>query len=397
MFARMSHLRFAAVAGLAAASASLFAQNAASAKRELSLNYANLGTNVSTIRTFAEAPKNFDAVNASDEDLARFGLPARPDPQAEPEHYAVWTRAMQAAKVRWHGQVKTIQTEKRPSESPLSSERMEPSVVAAAAPATPTSYDWSGVVLTKNLNAYSPSQSFGDIYSLMTVQVGQLPFETGCNPNVVEPEFDQLTWVGLNGYVKNAGIQPGPTRGALIGGVYSFIQCNIFGNASQPYYYATYGWTPGANFLAFPVRPGDMVYTEVGAPVGGTQPSYLFIEDLTTLTYAAYTVGVPAGYTYVGDTAEWIVSRLCCRASGYPYALLNTGETFFDGGAALDNAGNTLYPGSQDASTQVLTMRDDYNDQNIELVYQGASGYEGNHAVMLQTTGCAWSGPCVVR
>ena len=394
MFARMSSLHI-ALASLVAASTSLFASDAASAKRELSLNYANLETNVSTIHTFAEAPKNFDAVNADDEDLARFGLPARPDPQEEPEHYAMWTRAMQAAKIRWHGQLKPNPAEKGPLDTPLSTERMEPLAVAAPLPSRSTSYNWSGVVLTKNLSAYSRTQSFGDIYSLMTVQVGQLPFGTGCNPNVDAPEFDQYTWVGLNGYIKGAGIQPGPTRGALVGGVRSLVQCNPY----VPFftaYYAIVGWT-GSELVAFDVHPGDIVYAEVGAPAGGTQPSYLFIEDLTTLTYTAYTIGVPSRYTYIGDTAEWIVSRPCCRASGYPNPLLNTGETFFDGGAALDNAGNTLYPGSQATSTQLLTMRDDYNDQNIELVYQGASGYEGNHGVMLQTTGCAWSGPCPVK
>ncbi|AXC14098.1 hypothetical protein ACPOL_4836 [Acidisarcina polymorpha] len=396
MSINMSHVRFAAFAGLVAASASLFAEDAASAKRELSLNYANVETNLSTIRTFAEAPKTFDALNAADEDLARFGFPARPDPLAEPEHYAMWTRAMQAAKIRWRGKLKTIQAEKRPSDSPLSSERMESSVPAASVPATSTSYDWSGVVLTKNLSAYNRSQSFSDIYSLMTVQVGQLPFGAECNPNVSEVEFDQYTWVGLNGYVKNAAIQPGSSRGALWGGVWTQVQCNPYVPLPATYH-AMIGWTPGLNIMAFNVNPGDMVYAEVGAPVGGTQPSYLFIEDLTTLTYTAYSVSVPAGLTYVGDTAEWIVSRPCCRASGYPLALLNTGETFFDGGAALDYAGHTLYPGSQAASTQLLTMRDDYNDQSIELVNQGATGYEGNHGVMLQTTGCAWSGPCPVR
>lgn len=396
MFAKMSHLRFAALAGLVAASGSLFAEDTALAKRELSLNYANLETNLPAIRTYAEAPKSFDAANASDEDLARFGFPARPDPQAEPEHYAMWTRAMQAARIRWRGQIRPVPAEKTSSDSPLSSERMESSVVPASIPATSASYNWSGVVLTKSLSAYSRAQSFSDIYSLMSVPVGQLPFETGCNPNVDDPEFDQMTWVGLNGYVKNAGIQPGPARGALIGGVWTLVECGPYGPFYTGYF-ATFGWTPGFNFYAFNVHPGDMVYAEVGAPAGGTQPSYLFIEDLTTLTYAAYSVSVPPEYTYVGDTAEWIVSRPCCRASGYPNPLLNTGETFFDGGAALDNAGNTLYPGSQATSTQILTMRDDDNDQNIELVNQGATGYEGNHGLMFQTTGCAWSGPCLVK
>lgn len=395
MFTKISSLSIVLV-GVITVSSPLFSADTTSLQTELTANYANFATNVSSIRSFAEAPKNFDMINASDDERAHFGFPARPDSKAEPEHYAQWARAMQAAKIHWQGQLKLAPSSKNSVDTSLTTETVEAqTTTAATGPTSSTSLDWSGVVLTKNLSSYSPTQSFRDIYSLITVQVAQLPFGGSCNPNVGETEFDQMSWVGLNGYIKGAAIQPGSRRGALMGGVWSFIQCSPY-VPDYTGYFATFGWS-GANYFAFPVNPGDIVYTEVTAPAGGTQPSYLFIEDLTTLTYNAYTVSVPSGYTFVGDSAEWIVSRPCCRASGYPYELLNTGETFFDGGAALDNAGHTLYPGSQEPSTQLLTMRDDYNSQPIQLVYQGAAGYEGSHAVMLQTTGCVWSGGCVVK
>jgi hypothetical protein len=394
MFNRISICSF-VLGGLVTGSVSLFAADTASLQTELTANYANFATNMPSVRTFAEAPRNFDVVNASDEERARFGFPARPDAKTEPEHYAQWSRAMQAAKIHWQGQLKAAPVRNDSENVPLMTDTMGAKPAATSGPTHGTSLNWAGVVLTKKLTSYSSTQSFRDIYSLISVQVAQLPFGGSCNPNVGETEFDQLSWVGLNGFVKGATIQPGATRGALMGGVWSYIQCSPW-VPSYTGYFATFGWT-GSNLLAFAVRPGDIVYTEVAAPAGGTQPSYLFIEDLTTLTYASYTVGVPSGRTFVGDSAEWIVSRPCCRGNGYPYELLNTGETFFDGGAALDNAGGTLYPGSQDPSTQVLTMRDDYSSQDIQLVYQGASGYEGSHAVMMQTTGCVWSGGCVVR
>jgi len=78
-----------------------------------------------------------------------------------------------------------------------------------------------------------------------------------------------------------------------------------------------------------------------------------------------------------------------------PIRFLTLSTLFVDGGAALDGTGHTFYPGSQGISTQVITMRDDGNDQNIELIYQGSSGYEGLHGVLMQTTGCAFSGGCV--
>lgn len=158
-----------------------------------------------------------------------------------------------------------------------------------------------------------------------------------------------------------------------------------------------FGWDPTLFQSAFEVNAGDIVYAEVGAPPNGNQPSYLFLEDLTTLSYESFSVQLPYGETFIGNTAEWIVERHCCRNDGYPYPLLNTIDTFFDGGAALDYAGNTLYPGSQATTTQVLTMRDDGNDENIEFIYQGSSGYEGQHGLLLQRTGCAYTGGCAEK
>ncbi len=42
-------------------------------------------------------------------------------------------------------------------------------------------------------------------------------------------------------------------------------------------------------------------------------------------------------------------------------------------------------------------MRNDQNNQNIVLTYQGAAGTEGNTIVRLDTTGCAYSGGCVAK
>lgn len=386
MSARSLSFHLTTVACLVAASVSLLAQETGS-RNQANLAYANVATNLNSIRTFAEAPKSFNPLTASDEDLAAYGFPARPDPQAEPDHYAKWQRAMQAAKIRWNGNLTALPAApKSATDTMLADTAMVPSDVSESLPATPTSLNWAGVVLTKNLTTWSKSSSFRDIYSFMTVPVGQPAFGGGCD------FYSQIDFVGLNGYLKNAAFQP-DARGTLMGGVFALSECS----RADAGYYAVFGWNPTLIQTAFKVNAGDIVYTEVGAPPNGTQPSYLFIEDLTTLTYNSYAVSIPTNNTFIGDTAEWIVERRCCRSSGYPFPLLNTIDNFFDGGAALDNAGNTLYPGSQATSTDVLTMRDDGNDQNIELIYQGSSGYEGTHSLLLQTAGCAFSGPCAEK
>jgi hypothetical protein len=347
---------------------------------------ATVATNMPGIRTFADAPKGFDPITAGDADLAAYGFPPRPDPTAEPDHYATWKRAMTAARIRWHGALKAIPNETAAGDvAVVGTEPMSPDL-AQGAPATPSSLNWAGVVLTKSLTKWNSGQSFRDIYTIMTVPVGQPSFGSGCDP--YHP-YRARTWAGLNGYVKNSPVQLAGGQGALIGGFQAFIDCFTV----ETNYSAIFGWDPGVLDEAFPVHPGDLVYTEVSSPPQGIYNSYLFIEDLTTLTYSAYSI--PVDYTFIGNSAEWVVERPCCDFGGYLFPLINSIATYFDGGAALDNGGHTLYPGSQATSAQVISMRDDTNDQNILDVYSGSAGYEGLHGISLNTTGCAYTGGCV--
>ena len=347
---------------------------------------ANVSTNVSGIYTYAEPPSNFKPLIATDEELAAYGFPPRPDKLANPQHYQLWERVVLAAKNRWNGELKSmpISTQRMTQAPPRSYQAVEPSPML---PSTPETYNWSGVALTNTLAKFSPTNSFTDIFSVISVPNSQLPFGAPCNDF-----YYQLSWMGLDGFTKITGVEPGAGKATLIGGAVSYAVCGP--SAS---YYMMFGWEPIYFQQTFAVRPGDIVYAEVGAPAGGTNPSYMFLEDLTTLTYSSYSIPVPSGVHFVGNSAQWIVERYCCRASGYPYPLANTIGTFFDGGAAIKGNGVYVYPGSQAASTSVITMVDDSGSDIIELVNQGSSGYEGQHAIFFQTTGCAYTGGCAEK
>ncbi len=45
-------------------------------------------------------------------------------------------------------------------------------------------------------------------------------------------------------------------------------------------------------------------------------------------------------------------------------------------------------------STDILTMTDDAGEQDIETVFQGSSGFEGEHALLFYTSNCAPQGGC---
>src|SRR5215469_17601282 len=83
-----------------------FATAESDAAHAIYLSAANVPTNVAGINTYPDPPKGFNPLTASDEELASYGFPTRPDKQAEPDHYRMWERAMIAAKIRWHGELK---------------------------------------------------------------------------------------------------------------------------------------------------------------------------------------------------------------------------------------------------------------------------------------------------
>ena len=78
------------------------------AARAIRASAATAPTNIPGIRSYAEPPAGFNAATASDEELATYGFPSRPDKQAHPNEYAHWERAMKLARTRWNGELKAL-------------------------------------------------------------------------------------------------------------------------------------------------------------------------------------------------------------------------------------------------------------------------------------------------
>lgn len=354
---------------------------------QIYVSAANVPTNVPGIYTYVAPPKDFNILTATDAELATHGFPQRPDRQADAEHYRLWERAMIAAKIPWNGQLKSVPLSNREAMSAsLQSLRPAPASPTPGAATSASSLNWSGVALTNKLKSFNSLTSFTDIYSVFTVPTSQPPFGAGCDV------YQQLTWVGLDGYAAHHAIQPGGGA-ALQGGLISLTNCS----SSDAIYDAVIGWEPAYFNLVFTVKAGDVMYVEVSDGLGGTNPGTIFIEDLTTLTYNSYSVAYPGGPGFVGESAEWIVERYCCRNSGYPYPSINTIGIFFDGGAALTGNGHVFYPGSSATSTAVITMRDDGDTQDISIVNHGSSGFEGQHGLWFQNVGCAFTPGCIEK
>lgn len=361
------------------------------AVRAIYLSAGNVPTNLANIHTYAEPPKGFNPLTATDVELATYGFPQRPDKQADPDHYALWERAMVAAKIRWHGDLKPGTNSGHKMMIPVGSSQAQLVEQSQAQPQTGplhlSNISGSGVVLDNGVKKWNNKTSFNDIWTEISVPVAQLPFDntTGCTA----PDYFSLSLAGIDGEIWfGANGVPFflPQENA---GVLSAVDCS-----NSPVYWAYVGWEDSLN-TEFQVNPGDLFYTELHA-FGGCNNGSAFVEDLTTLTYNSYSIANPCNLLQIGRFANWMVWRLCCDGPGPDGAwpLANTIGISFEGATVMNGSGKLSYPGSQAASTEILTMTDDAGDQSIEIVSQGSTGFQGQHSLFLQTTGCAFTGGC---
>jgi hypothetical protein len=369
-----------------AAALALSACAQSDATGQIYLSSGTVPTNLASVHTYPDPPLGFNPLAATDQELAKYGFPGRPDPQTHPDHYASWQRAMQAAKIRWHGEFKSINTGTHPAPSTMVPSAPPPTVEPTAGPSKWEVVNAAGVVLNNTAKTYSKA-SFDDIWTVITVPKVQLPFDntSGCASSA----YFSVSYAGFDGaiyYGDTPYFYPGE-----LAGVMEYVDCGT----GSTLYQSVVGW--GDIFAAaFYMNPGDIFYTEVHA-FGGCNNGSAFVEDLTTLTYNSYTITNPCISPQVGRSAQWVVDRICCNGPS-PYGvwpLANTISISFEGAEVENGSGRGFYPGSQATDTEVLTMMDDGLDQAIELVSQGSAGNQGSHSLSFTTTGCAYTGGCV--
>jgi len=339
--------------------------------RAIYASAAKEATNVDGVRIFAGPPKGFDPLAATNQELASYGLPQRPDKAAEPKAYQMWERAMLAAKHRAPAKLNV----KSFSSTNLKVVKSESAGVSAA-PSLATSLNWSGIASLNKNKKFNAKTSFQVVQSIFNVPVAQPPFGA-CTAGITGP-FYEVTWNGIDGASNLDVVQ---------GGSLSAADC--LGNT---FYEAWVEWYPSYNILAaFSVNPGDDMYVEtLGAP--GTSTQTVYVEDITLQTFGTYSLPWVSGPGLVGSSAEYIVERPCCDGVGNPVPLANTIYGFFDGVA---NTGvKTVYPGSQAPTNFNITMVADDGITQIEAVEAGSTGIQGLLSLWFSTEGCASSGGC---
>jgi Peptidase A4 family len=333
-------------------------------------------TNIPGVRSFSEPPAGFNAVAASDEELATYGFPPRPDKQNAPAAYSMWAKAMAASKIRWNGELKRTGWYSQPAQ------RVHPSTAAAvsaiaAGPTAAETYNWSGFVNTNNLTKYNANNSFYMVFSQFNVPTVSQAV------NNCDGGWDmEVSWNGIDGdRDQGALLQGGSLSGAFCSGS---VQLNE--------YYAWVEWWPAYPILTeFAVNPGDDMYVETWA----TSPTqgYVFISDMTLSLHASYSLTPNGGPGLIGNTAEYIVERPCCNGSN-PKPLANYVLDFWANSYAYTFAGHAkgvtpYYPGSTASSNELVSMIDDHDTFVIS-----APTAQGKYGILFEAEGCAVDPGC---
>jgi len=389
------------IESLAAAAVLLFSFHSAAvaqneAARAIYDSSASMPTNIAGIHTFAAPPLGFNALTASDEALAAYGLPPHPDKDADPAGFAKWTKAMATPTKRWNGELKPRHFQNTPMKAAAAPAGVAATPATSHTPSTGASFNWSGVVNTNKLVKYNAKTSYYYIFSEFNVPVAQQAFN-GSGGNVCDGGWDIASiWNGIDGFGSGDVLQ---------GGVDSAYYCN--GSTKAPFYSTWIEWYPAGSVYEFAVNPGDDMYVETWN-TSSTQ-GYVFLEDLTKQVSAVYSLTAPSGTQLIGNSAEFVVERPCCvtapNGSVVNYPLANYIGNFWDYNGDYTFSNIQSFPGSTAPSTWLLSMVDDADDQVISLpdgiaswnINQNLtpSGLAGKYSIFFQDENCAYLGGCV--
>ena len=305
-------------------------------------------TNIAGIRAVSAPPAGFDAVHASNEALAAYALPPRPDAVKQPDSFAKWKRAMSVRTTRVGGNLTTTNI----YHGPVSLRQHHADVQTGNT--TYTSGNWSGFANLNGLTSYNSTLSF---YFIISDYVIPAATNRACNGTW---QYSS-SWVGIDGFSNADVLQAGTESDAYCGS-----------NGSATYYSAWIEWYPySESRISLPVTPGDDMFVEVWDT--SATNGYAYVENINTGVVQEYNLTPPSGTRLVGNSAEWIVEA---PTVGTQATLADYGYDFFFGAGAYNFKYNYFNPGSS-SSVQIdmvqggKTVSTPYllNSSTIEFVY----------------------------
>jgi hypothetical protein len=244
-------------------------------------------TNLPGTTTIVAPPASFNPLDASDEDLAYYGFPPRPDQTVDAAGYASWAKAMTASKSRIVPQLVQTSIAHGPARLPQNTNASDTETDSSK-----TSYNWSGYVSTTNAKSYGKS-SFYYLISDYTVPFASQAF------GACTGSWDYgSSWVGIDGW---------NTSDVLQAGIEFDAYCS--GGSTSTFYSPWYEWYPynEVRISNLPISPGDVYFVEVWNTTATQGYAYLVNESTNQSVEIGFTA--PTGTKLIGNSAEWITER----------------------------------------------------------------------------------------
>ena len=238
-------------------------------------------TNLAGVRALLPPPRAFDPSKASDVDLARYGLPPRPDPLKSPQVFASWKRWVEASTYRIVPQLKQTEVYHGPAK------HLSIGKPIAAGPTPATSSNWSGFVITDPANIFN--QVGGYVQGTFVVPKGLT-----C---VVAADYHSSNWVGIDGLGTSDVFQLGTST-----------DVNCYAGAEAHYAWIEWYPSPSSMVTNLTVEAGDIVTVSAAATPAQNRFEVNY-ANWSTRQSMDLLMTPPPGTHLVGNCIEWIVER----------------------------------------------------------------------------------------
>jgi len=290
-----------------------------------------------SIRTFAAPPSTFNIDQANDSDRAAYGFPRLPAADAS-------LQVLRESKARRYRLVEATFRPRNVRRRDLPKLKLD-----HTAETTP---NWSGGITVPPAGDH-----------LRWIE-GNWPMPSAAlPPNAQENvQYCASAWVGMDG---DDGSQD-----VLQAGCDADI--TLSGDATQHQYCPWWEWYPlDSQWITnMPVSPGDVLDCLINLQAGSNSAASIFLGNKTTNVGLTFAAEAPAGSTFAGNCAEWII-----EAFGTLGPLANYNRVVFADCNAGSASGQTVTAGSGttinmvDASGNVVSTGTIPNPTEVQVSY----------------------------
>lgn len=233
-----------------------------------------------------------DPMLPSQEELLSRGYPLRPDPEQMPEAYATWLRM-----------VTSEATEVEPRTVMRPSFHAGPMPIRPVLPSTKNSTNWSGFAVYRDPYVLDRNAPPPYVFASAEWYVPSVAGEQGIQDNSV-------LWVGMDGETSGDVLQDGTGQDAM-GTNFLGIKWTM----ASIYAWAEFFPLDMQVLPNFKVGPGDHMLGQVWMGNAGSVPTLsgvfgvCFLQNLSNGSASYVYITPPAGTTFTGSSAEWIMER----------------------------------------------------------------------------------------